>query len=233
MGGGEGARPGVFCSLPILESPRPWRDSAGSSTGVMTQQPPNTHPKIKAFFLLAGLRLPERACSQSWGPVPPPKTHRRKGSGSLQTPGTTRLNEVGENRSRGRACDSIKAPEGPSPAQRPPPRPCTLSPEPAPPARRLLAGQPAAPRTLLKARSPVPGPRTSSGYEPDVRVASDERLQVPPDVVLASLAHYVSHARDSLAQPRGFGALRRWGDAVGHPRPQPPSRSRLQPRGMG
>ena len=32
---------------------------------------------------------------------------------------------------------------------------------------------------------------------------------MPPDVVLVSLAHYVSHARDSLVQPRGFGALRR------------------------
>ena len=208
-GGREGARPGVFCSLPILESPRPWRDSAGISTCVMTQQPPNTHPKIKAFFLLAGLRLPERACSQSWGPVPSPKTHWRKGSGSLQTPGTTRLNEVGENRSPGKGMRfhqgprrSKPRPEAPSPSR-------TLSPEPAPPTRGLLAGPPAAARTLLKARGPVPGPRTSPGYEPDVRVASDERLQVPPDVVLVSLAHYVSHARDSLVQPRGFGALRR------------------------
>ena len=123
-GGREGARPGVFCSLPILESPRPWRDSAGISTCVMTQQPPNTHPKIKAFFLLAGLRLPERACSQSWGPVPSPKTHWRKGSGSLQTPGTTRLNEVGENRSPGKGMRFHQGPPaGPSPAQRPPPRP--------------------------------------------------------------------------------------------------------------
>lgn len=140
-GGREGARPGVFCSLPILESPRPWRDSAGISTCVMTQQPPNTHPRIKAFFLLAGLRLPERACSRSWGPVPSPRTHWRKGSGSLQTPGTTRLNEDGENRSLGKGMQfhqgprrSKPRPEAPSPSpvprpqnQLPPPVGCSLA----------------------------------------------------------------------------------------------------------
>ena len=87
------------------------------------------------------------------------------------------------------------------------------------PARRL-------PPSLL---SPEPAP----GYEPDVGVASDERLQVPPYIVFVSLAQYVSHARDSLAQPRGLGALRRRGSggppSPPAPFPPPPADPRLVP----
>ena len=128
--------------------------------------------------------------------MPSPKTRWRKGSGSLQTPGTTRANEDGEIRTPGKGRDDptraptawgsgarrsrrphlrTEAGASSSPARRPPPR--LLSPEPAP------------------------------EYEPD--------------------------ARESLAQPRGLGALRRprsgGPPSPPAPFPPPPAAPRLVP----
>ena len=95
----EGARLGVFCSLPTLESPRPWRDSGWDFHGYHDSPPPlPTHTRgSKPPFYWPGLGLPERAFSQGWGPRPPfslpgegrvPTVRRgRRGSHSLQTPG--------------------------------------------------------------------------------------------------------------------------------------------------
>lgn len=73
--------------------------------------PPNTHPRIKAFFLLAGLGASRKGFLLELGAYASPKTRWRRGSGSLQTPGTTRLNEDGEIRTPGKGSDDpTKAP---------------------------------------------------------------------------------------------------------------------------
>lgn len=92
----EGARPGVFCSLPTLESPRPWRNSGWDFHGYHDSPPP-PHPGSKPPSSWPGLGLPERAFSQGWGPRPPLSLpgegrvptirHGRRVSHSLQTPG--------------------------------------------------------------------------------------------------------------------------------------------------
>lgn len=79
------------------------------------------------------------------------------------------------------------------------------------------------PPPLCPSLAPAPGPAVplwnpvweQVGYGPNVWVAPDERLQMPPDVIFVSLAQYVSHARDSLAQPCGLRALRRPGGLCG------------------
>lgn len=66
----------------------------------MTHNP--QHPRIKAFFLLAGLRASRKGFLLELGACASPKTRWRKGSGSLQAQGTTRLNEDGEIRTPGK-----------------------------------------------------------------------------------------------------------------------------------
>lgn len=185
--------------------------------------PPQTHTlgsKPSSSWQVSG--LPERAFSRSWGPVPSPKTPWRKGSGSLQTPGTTRANEDGEIRTPGKGRDDpTRAPTAWGSGARRSRRPHL----------RTEAG--ASPSPAQRPAPCLPSPEPAPGYEPDVGVASDERLQVPPDVVFVSLAQYVSHARDSLAQPRGLGALRRRGrggpPSPSAPFPPPPAAPRLVP----
>ena len=71
----------------------------------MTQHPPNTHPRIKAFFLLAGLGASRKGSPPELGAGASPYDSLEEGSGSLQTPGTTRLNEDGEIRTPGKGSD--------------------------------------------------------------------------------------------------------------------------------
>lgn len=47
----EGARPGVFCSLPTLESPRPWRNSGWDFHGYHdSPPPPHTHTRDQSLL---------------------------------------------------------------------------------------------------------------------------------------------------------------------------------------